>query len=264
MLKQRHFLQVQIENLKNKLANYPKEHLILKHHGPYVKCYKSNGKISTYIPKKEKNLAIELARKKYNSQLYEDYLLELTLLNSFITKYQKLSNKSALLLNDEAFLKLFSDFSSIPANFNSHSLLSPNTYQNWIFEKYEKNPTYPEQLQHKCLSGEYVRSKSEVIIANTLFTHHLPYRYECAMTLGGITYYPDFTILNPSTLQILYWEHFGMMDIPNYCDKAFHKLKQFSHYGIIPDINLITTYETLQHPLDSKRIQCMVEELFEC
>ena len=53
-----------------------------------------------------------------------------------------------------------------------------------------------------------------------------------------------------------------MMDVPTYSDNAFNKLKQFSYYGIIPGINLITTYETKQHPIDSGKIMQLVTNYF--
>ena len=77
---------------------------------------------------------------------------------------------------------------------------------------YEKNPKYPEHLIHKTVSGIYVRSKSESMIALQLYTEKIPFRYECALQLGETTLYPDFTILHPKTGEIFYWEHFGMMD----------------------------------------------------
>lgn len=177
---------------------------------------------------------------------------ELTLIDKFLSKYQPNTAKSETLLKDEAFLKLFS------LNYSNLS----NDCQKWMEEEYIQYTKYPEQLQHKCLSGEYVRSKSEVIIANTLFTNHIPYRYECLLSLGASSFYPDFTILDPSNLQVTYWEHFGMMDIPSYSDNAFNKLKHFAHFGIIPGINLITTYETAQHPIDSEQILQLVTTHF--
>lgn len=193
-----------------------------------------------------------MANKKYETCILEDYIQELSQIETFLSKYHPPKSKTESLLEDEAFLKLLS---------LNHSIMDVDC-KKWIDEEYEKNPKYPEQLQHKCLSGEYVRSKSEVIIANTLFTNHIPYRYECLLPLGGISFYPDFTILNPSTRQIIYWEHFGMMDVPTYSDNAFNKLKQFSYNGIIPGINLITTYETKQHPIDSEKIMQLVTTYF--
>ena len=163
-------------------------------------------------------------------------------------------------MKDEAFSKLFSYTHTVNPSVNSSA--TSDYLAQWLTKEYAKNPKHPEQLQHKCFSGEYVRSKSEVIIANTLFTHHIPYRYECLLSLGGISFYPDFTILNPSTHEIIYWEHFGMMDIPAYSEKAFNKLKLFSRHEIIPGINLITTYETSQHPIDSDQILQLVSMYF--
>ena len=44
--------------------------------------------------------------------------------------------------------------------------------------QYKCNPSHPENLIHKTMQGHLVRSKSEVIIANTLYMNQIPYRYE--------------------------------------------------------------------------------------
>lgn len=253
LLKQRFHLQTQKLELEKKLALYPKEHLVLSHNGPYDKWYKSDGQSETYIPKKDKPFAVMLAHKKYDFFRLQEITQELSLIDSFLSKHSSIPQSSQLLFEDTSFCKLYSDISSN----NSNAL------QEWLTEDYPKNSKYPNQLQHKCLSGQYVRSKSEVIIANTLFTHHIPYRYECELVLGNDTFYPDFTIFHPLTSNIIYWEHFGMMDIPSYCDQTYSKLKHFSHYGILPGIQLITTYETKQNPINSEQIEQIVSNYFE-
>lgn len=75
-------------------------------------------------------------------------------------------------------------------------------------------------------------------------------------------FYPDFTIRHPQTGKIIYWEHFGMMDNPSYCTKTFNKLNAYASQGIIPTINLITTYETQSYPINSASIQQIVYEYF--
>ena len=85
----------------------------------------------------------------------------------------------------------------------------PVSMQKWCAESYETNSSHPENLIHTTLAGHKVRSKSEVIIANLLYTNHIPYRYEAALALNELTVYPDFTILHPTTQQFFYWEHFG-------------------------------------------------------
>lgn len=254
MLKRQSFLQKQIKQLEKKLLFYPNDELMIVHNGRYSKWYKNNGSCSVYIPKKERTIAVNLAHKKfYAAQLY-DLSQELKILNTFLNRYKNIPHKSQNLLEDPAFVELFSP---------SASTLNTNQ-KDWTTEDFPKNTQYPEQLQHKCLSGELLRSKSEVIIANLLFTHHIPYRYECALLLDRLTFYPDFTILNPLTDEIIYWEHFGMMDVPTYCDQTFSKLKQYARHNIIPGHNLITTYETRQNPIDSEQIERLVEDFFKC
>ena len=86
---------------------------------------------------------------------------------------------------------------------------------------YDQNPLFPEQRIHKCASGHLVRSKSEAIIDMVLYTNQVPFRYECALTLGKTVIYPDFTIRDPSSGKTYYWEHFGMMDQPSYAARTF-------------------------------------------
>ncbi len=128
---------------------------------------------------------------------------------------------------------------------------------------YEQNPKHPEQLIHKTASGKLVRSKSEAMIDLYLYTKQIPYRYECSLQLGETTLYPDFTILHPHTGEIIYWEHFGMMDEPFYYQKVFPKLQLYTAYGIVPSIRLITTYETRTNPLSSEVIEKIIEHYFD-
>ena len=93
----------------------------------------------------------------------------------------------------------------------------------------------------------FLCSKSEALIDMALFSHLIPFRYECELSLGTHILYPDFTIRHPKTDDIYYWEHFGLMDNPSYCQNVSFKLQQYSLNGIIPSIQLITTYETGTH-----------------
>lgn len=134
--------------------------------------------------------------------------------------------------------------------------------QKWCAEVYETNSSHPENLIHTTLAGHKVRSKSEVIIANLLYTNGIPYRYEAALILNEMTIYPDFTILHPTSQQLFYWEHFGMMDKNNYCDAACNKLKSYCYNGIYPSMQLITTYETGKVPIRSEQVQQIISQYF--
>ena len=90
----------------------------------------------------------------------------------------------------------------------------------------------------------------------------IPFRYECALHLDNITLFPDFTIRHPTTGTIFYWEHFGMMDDVYYAKNTSLKLQTYTSYGIIPTLQLITTYETKNHPLSSDFIEKMLHLYF--
>lgn len=132
----------------------------------------------------------------------------------------------------------------------------------WMHEDYEKNTAFPEFLIHKTSSGHLVRSKSEAIIDMALTNNNIPFRYECALYIGSKVIYPDFTIKHPATGEIILWEHHGKMDDPEYCQKTFSKLEVYASAGYIPGINLITTYETLQSPLNSEDVKKTIDYYF--
>lgn len=132
----------------------------------------------------------------------------------------------------------------------------------WFHSSYRRNHKHPENLIHKSISGNILRSKSEVLIDLSLYQHRIPYRYECELCLGDIVLYPDFTIRHPSTGELFYWEHFGMMDHPAYSHDFIKKLQIYTENGIIPTLHLITTYETQKHPLTIENVDKIITDYF--
>jgi len=107
--------------------------------------------------------------------------------------------------------------------------------------------------------GEMVRSKSELLIANTLNRLCIPYKYECPIEIGSITIHPDFTIINPDTGRIYYWEHLGMADDRQYMNDAIKRLQLYEECGIALGHNLILTFETQSNPLNTRRIETAIK-----
>lgn len=206
-----------------------------------------------YLPKSKRSLAEALALKKYYSLLLGEVKDELSLLNSMSNRSRALS-ASDLLSESSPYYEL------LQSHFSKDKF--PVSVQKWCSEAYETNGLHPEHLIHTTLAGHKVRSKSEVIIANLLYTNGIPYRYEAALALNEITVYPDFTILHPTSQQLFYWEHFGMMDKSNYCDAACNKLKSYCYNGIFPSMQLITTYETGKVPIRSEQVQQIISQYF--
>ncbi len=70
---------------------------------------------------------------------------------------------------------------------------------------------------HEALSGDMLRSKSEVIIANQLHERGVLFRYEEPLFASdGTLRLPDFTITSRG--KTFFWEHLGLLDLSDYAD----------------------------------------------
>ena len=122
---------------------------------------------------------------------------------------------------------------------------------------------HSEGLKYQTIRGENVRSKSEVIIADALFNHDLPYVYEYPFTFpNGKTSLVDFAVMHPITMQVFYWEHFGMLDNEQYVNDAVRKLNIYEKYGLYPGENLIITRETSSIPFSSAKVEQVIQRFF--
>ncbi len=99
---------------------------------------------------------------------------------------------------------------------------------------------YSRKRIFQTLSGEMVRSKSEVIIANILYQSGILFIYEQPLRApDGSRHDPDFTIeWNGRTY---YWEHVGMLDNPEYRQDWERKEPWYARH--FPG-QLLTTRET--------------------
>ena len=110
-------------------------------------------------------------------------------------------------------------------------------------------------------SGIRVRSKSELMIANTLEKMNILYRYEYPTSIKILgTVRPDFTCLNVRTGKQYIWEHFGRMDSVSYSNKNVFKIYAYEQTGYFQGKNMIMTFETSQHPISSNTINQMIEQ----
>lgn len=244
-------LKKNIETIQLQLKHFPKGDLQCVQDGNFQRWYQKDRGKRKYISKKKRMLAENLAAKKYLVTLLEDLNQEKKAIE-FYLRHHKTNQAEQFLKPTSPYYKLLTPF------FN----LSNEDYQKWMTAEYERNVKYPEQLIFKASSGNCVRSKSEMMIDMFLHINKIPFRYECALQLGEITIYPDFTVKHPMTGDIYYWEHFGMMDDPKYCKNACSKLQLYTSNGIIPSIHLITTFETKDYPLSSEAIENIIAYYF--
>lgn len=245
-------LESEIVNLQKLIKSFPDGGFYVTRNQTRYKWIRTDGKNKSYIPKKMRTLAEKLATKKYLTLLLKDLTKEKTALEFYLRHHSQQGEAHKLLSDNPEYQKLLEPYFT-PVS---------KELQDWANAPYEKNESHPDQLIQKTLSGNYVRSKSEVLIDTLLFTHKIPFRYECKLELGDTAVYPDFTIRHPETGKIYYWEHFGRMDDPGYCKNVFSKLQLYANYDIIPTIQLITTYETRLNPLSSETIERIIQSTF--
>ena len=212
-----------------------------------------------YILKKNFKLARSLAQKDYDLQLIRALKKESRILKNTL----KLLEAESVKRNapSDIFHKL---------NKHRRALVAPVSLTDeqyaaaWQSQKYEGKTFQPDSPEYYTARGERVRSKSEVIIADTLNRLNVPYRYEYPLTLKGggrhdqITVHPDFLCLNLRTRREYIWEHFGMMDNPEYLEKTVQKIKVYNDNNYFIGRNLIITMETQSTPINIHQLQKII------
>jgi len=120
----------------------------------------------------------------------------------------------------------------------------------WETEEFIACTMLPENKKHTTFNGLNVRSKSETLIAGLLETYNIPFRYDAQLILDGKEFYPDFTILRPKDGEIIYWEHFGMMNDEDYANKTERKNSIYIEHGLLPWKNYIVTFDSKDGSID--------------
>ena len=245
-------LEQQLTSVRAALRGLPEGKLVCVRNKSYFKWFHSDGHSNTYLPRRNRQLAEQLAIKKYLQLQEADILREQKAINAYLKHHRTCLASQQLLAEDSGYSQLLSPY------FQTES----EELQQWANAPYDRNTAYPEHLVHHTCLGFPVRSKSEAIIVMLLHANRIPFRYECALELGDTTIYPDFTIRHPRTGKIFYWEHFGMMDDPTYSKNAFSRLQLYASEGIYPSLQLLTTYETQETPFNSVLATDMIRYYF--
>ena len=115
-------------------------------------------------------------------------------------------------------------------------------------------------LRHRTARGEFVRSKSEVIIADALYRSDIRYEYEAALVVAGRRVRPDFLIKRETGRHIV-WEHLGMLGDETYRRAWEAKEQAYLSAGYDRAIDLIISEDTPDGAIDSWQIESLVRSL---
>lgn len=239
----------ELSKIKPKLDKSLKKHaetegyLVLSNsHGRQQHYFVDCEKKKHYISTKNTKLITSLAQKAYDLELQKELL-----------KQEKQIQKVLKQLPTKDISEIYQNLDPRrKCLVNPHFLTDEQFVERWLSVKYEGKPGYDEGLLHQTVRGEKVRSKSEKIIADKLYSLGIPYRYEYPLFLKGYgTIYIDFVILDVKSRKEIYHEHFGKMDDLDYCKKTLRKLQELAKNGYcLGKGNLIATFESASVPFD--------------
>ena len=205
---------------------------------------------------KNKEMVRVMARKEYLRASLERINWDIAVLQEAINNLEETSTEGILSSLDPAIQK------EIVFQKQKEYLLpddpeAAKALLEWINAPYPKNPKNPEHLKHRASTGEFTRSKSEVLIYEKLKEYKLAFRYDGQLLIGDEAIYPDFTIMRTDG-KIFYWEHAGRCDQQQYRNEILWKLKLFESAGIGQWDNLILTFDVEDGKIDVREIENII------
>lgn len=246
-------------DIEEKMSSFPAGSLESKSELGIFRYYKYLNKKLIYLSANQKEEIKFLEKKLYYTKLLDSIENEET----FLAKIQDLAKKISGF--ESVFLNIPEEKRHLIKPYETKILLSDEEISVWKRNCWFRKNSDSENSFY-TQNGEKVRSKSEVIIADRLFSFGVPYVYESSLTLQEentsktFAMYPDFLVLNRRTGKQYWWEHFGMLDNPEYCEMCQRKIEIFAFNGIFPGENLIITTESSKHNFNTMYADLLIKK----
>jgi hypothetical protein len=236
------------------LRNAPKGRLRIstsKSGYPHFYLVSNSNLNGVYVPEKELHKVQAVAQRDYNKALLSAAIREIELLEKFAQKY-----------NGTEIEDIYNSLNPARRGLVSPAILPDAKYAElWRSLPYKAKSFAEDTPEIYTSRGVRVRSKSEVIIADSLDSEGIPFRYEFPLTVKGMgTLHPDFYCLNIHSRKELVWEHFGLMDNPEYASNAVKKIEHYDKSGYTLGEKLIATFETSTTPLNAKHVRNVIRK----
>lgn len=247
-----------LQKLQQKLERNRLEHpggmvKVIRHKKSFQYYQKADSKAPwKYIPKRERSKAERIVNCEYLEALRTQIAGEIETLNRALKQsfpksledlYSGLSDGRKALIrrvfpSEEEFVQAF------------------------INEEYKPLEAFSENKQFETGKGEFVRSKSELMIAEALIRNGIPYQYEYPVRLKGRgIVYSDFRCLNVRRREVILWEHLGKMGDESYANAAIQKVRDYEESGFAVGKNLIITEESAGVPLTPSTINRWIKRM---
>ena len=246
------FLEMVIREKQKEIEKAPKGIINVAHSGRRVQYYYKNDsqdKKRKYLRKAEMQLIKDICQREYDEKVLGCAEKEIVRLQQLLVLYEKECC-------EDVYERLKEERKSIVSPI---ALPAEEYVSQWIKEDYQRKGFTEDYPEYYTDNGERVRSKSEILIANALKRHEVPYRYEAPLNLEGWgIIHPDFTVLNVRTRQEYYWEHLGKMDDAAYAENALQRIELYEKNSIFPGAKLILSHETLMRPINTQNIEKLI------
>ena len=241
---------------EEKLESFPNGRIKIKHNGDHTYYYfveEGENYKEKLLSGNDKKLIEDLIQKRYIKKVLNASKNEKEYLKKTLDNYPHPTAEGVYeQLNDE----------------NKKSIkpivLTDEQYiQRWLNIPFTPKPITSDQPVFITMKGEHVRSKSEMIISDRLLANGIPYKYECPLKTKNGVIHPDFTILKISERKILYLEHCGKMDDPEYTEnRVVKRINDYSLAGINLGDKLFITMESSTTPLDVRVLDELINKQF--
>lgn len=212
----------------------------------YYQRTEVNDTIGKYLTANDKTTAAALAQKDYDTKLIKALEEQLSVIDRFISDF-----------DPDKPVQVYKDLSCPRKTLLTPVFMTDEEFvKQWQNAPYEKLGFKKDDPEFYTARGERVRSKSEILIADSLFRHNIPYRYEYPLYHDGVLIAaPDFNCLNVRTRREYYWEHLGMMGQENYANRNVKKINKYTLNEMFDEKSLIITMETDNAPLNTRVIE---------
>ena len=212
----------------------------------YFRIRNKGDTIGTYLPRKDHDTAVRLAQKDYDTRLLAELEKQLKAIERFLSSY-----------NPDAAAQVYAKLSEPRKILVDKGFLTDEEFvAQWQAVPYQRLGFRKDDPEYYTQRGERVRSKSEILIADALYRHNIPYRYEYPLYVDGVLVAaPDFNCLNVRLRKEHYWEHLGMMGDKDYVNHNVKKLERYSLAKDFDESGLILTFETESQPINTRVIE---------
>ena len=239
-------LAVSESNLR-RVAKFPDDKIRIRNsNGHYQYTTLEKGACGQYISVKNKVYIMQCLQKHYERKVNKKLKRLKYELDRFLDNYN---------FND--IIDIYENASQGRKEMVTPIIESQEEYlEKWLLEHQgDQNSIAIENKKFLTEQGEYVRSKSEKIIADLLHKYDIPYRYEPRIVIKpGKAFCPDFVALNKTTRETYYWEHLGLLDNMEYVEHNLNKIDLYEKNGVFVGDKLIITTENRMSPIDVKII----------